>query len=92
MKLVTAIIKPFKLDEVREALGAVGFVHIVDVDSTPEGTRSAGLQRRRWVSHLFVLHFRQSSASQGVISSPNLRRIALDMYPAMPMLIMPATI
>ena len=27
MKLVTAIIKPFKLDEVREALAAVG-VHV----------------------------------------------------------------
>ncbi len=25
MKLITAIIKPFKLDEVREALSAVGF-------------------------------------------------------------------
>mgnify|MGYP001309720739 CR=1 FL=1 len=25
MKLITAIIKPFKLDEVREALSAIGF-------------------------------------------------------------------
>ena len=34
MKLITAIIRPFKLDEVREALGEVGDgkVFVIDLD------------------------------------------------------------
>ena len=42
MKLITAIIKPFKLDEVREALGSVGVQGITATEvkgfGRPKGT------------------------------------------------------
>jgi nitrogen regulatory protein PII len=41
MKLVTAIIKPFKLDEVREALSAIGVTGITVTEVKGSGGRRA---------------------------------------------------
>ena len=43
MKLITAVIKPFKLDEVREALSAIGVQGLSAPGTTPGGN-SNGLE------------------------------------------------
>ena len=52
MKLVTAIIKPFKLDEVREALSAIGVTGITVTEvkgfGRQKGTPSSTAVRSTW--------------------------------------------
>ncbi len=47
MKLVTAIIKPFKLDEVREALSAIGVQGITVTEVKGFGSRLSKPSRNR---------------------------------------------
>ena len=49
MKFIIAVIKPFKLEEVREALGALGIQGI-----TVTEVRGHGRQRGRW-EHYFAI-------------------------------------
>ncbi|MEO8835447.1 MAG: P-II family nitrogen regulator, partial [Caldimonas sp.] len=48
MKMVTAIVKPFKLDEVREALGAIGVQGLT-------ATEVKGFGRKLLLSFVFAL-------------------------------------
>lgn len=47
MKLITAIIKPFKLDEAREALSAIGVsgITVTEVKGFGQGTPSSTVAR-----------------------------------------------
>ena len=52
MKLVTAIIKPFKLDEVREALSAIGVQGITVSEVKGFGRQKGHTELYRWAEYV----------------------------------------
>ena len=52
MKLVTAIIKPFKLDEVREALSAIGVQGITVTEVKGFGRQKGHTELYRWAEYV----------------------------------------
>ena len=73
MKLVTAIIKPFKLDEVREALSAIGVQGITVTEVKGFGRQKGHTELYRGAE--YVVDFLPKDKIEAAIDSPLLDRV-----------------
>ena len=73
MKLVTAIIKPFKLDEVREALSAIGVQGITVTEVKGFGRQKGHTELYRGAE--YVVDFLPKVKIEAAIDSPLLDRV-----------------
>jgi len=73
MKLVTAIIKPFKLDEVREALSAIGVQGITVTEVTGFGRQQGHTALYRGAE--YVVDFLPKVKIEAAVSSDQVERL-----------------
>ena len=73
MKLVTAIIKPFKLDEVREALSAIGVQGITVTEVKGFGRQKGHTELYRGAE--YVVDFLPKVKVEAAIADPLLERV-----------------
>src|SRR5262245_27695905 len=73
MKLVTAIIKPFKLDEVREALSAIGVQGITVTEVKGIGRQKGHTERYRGAE--YVVNFLPKIKIEAAINSDMLEQV-----------------
>ena len=73
MKLVTAIIKPFKLDEVREALSSIGVQGITVTEVKGFGRQKGHTELYRGAE--YVVDFLPKVKVEAAISDPMLERV-----------------
>jgi len=73
MKLVTAIIKPFKLDEVREALSAMGVTGLTVTEVKGFGRQKGHTEMYRGAE--YVVDFLPKIKIELVVTTPDLERV-----------------
>ena len=73
MKLVTAIIKPFKLDEVREALSEIGVTGLTVTEVKGFGRQKGHTEMYRGAE--YVVDFLPKIKIELVVTTPDLERV-----------------
>ena len=73
MKMVTAIVKPFKLDEVREALGAIGVQGITVAEVKGFGRQKGHTELYRGAE--YVVDFRPTVKIEAAVDDPLVERV-----------------